>query len=139
MVAPQNQGWGQPPQAGQPMQPGMAGPGQPAGPPSEIKLVGVLQLIAGILYLMTFLGILIGTLGFACLAITPIYGAVVAGMEIYNGARALGQNPDPGRFWWKTLPILGIVSIISGDFYSCVVGIIALVMLGKDEIQAWIR
>ncbi len=116
-------------------------PGQPvySGPPTEIRTIGLLQLIAGILYLLSFLTVTLFSCGFALLAVTPVLGAVIAGLEVYNGARALGQNPDPGAFWWRTLPILGIVSIISGDFYSCIVGIITLVLIAKPQVQSWIR
>lgn len=135
MVTPQ-----QPPH-NQYNQPGSFTPGQPMpmGPPNDIKTIGVLQLVAGIFYLVTFLSMTLFSCGFALLAITPIYGAVIAILEVYNGARALGQNPDPSAFWWKTLSILGIVSLISGDIFSAIVGIIALTMVSKPEVQAWMR
>lgn len=122
-------------------QPNMQVPGQPmqSGTPNDIRTVGILQLIAGILYLITFCTYVLFSCGFALLAITPIYGAVIAGLEIYNGARALGQNPDPGAFWWKTLPILSIVSVISGDIFSVITGIVALAILNKPEVRNWIR
>jgi hypothetical protein len=116
-------------------------PGQPVhyGPPSEIRTIGVLQLVVGIIYLLTFVSTTLLTCGFALLAVTPLYGAVVAALEVYNGARSLGQNPDPSPFWWRTLPILGIVSFISGDVFSCVAGIVALVLIAKPQVQSWIR
>ena len=149
MVMPQNpQGYGQPgqPPPGQPFvppgQPGPSGvgPGRPAPPfPEEIKLIGVFQLIAGILGGLQFLALVVGTFGCILLALTPIFAAVVAGLEIYNGAKTLGGNPNPSSFWWKTLPIPGIVAVIGGDYWSMAAGIAALVLVGRDHVKGWIR
>ncbi len=135
------------PQAGGPQGwgggPGMAGPGagMPARPifPEEIKLAGLFQLIAGILGALTFLSIVIGTLGCALFALTPLFAATVAGLEIYSGARAVSGNPNPKRFFWLGLPIMGICAILGGDFWSCVVGIVVLVVTNKPHVKAWMQ
>lgn len=152
MVNPQNPYQGQMPPGQPPMDggqqgwgagPGMVGPGpgMPGSPafPEEIKLVGIFQLIAGILGALTFLSIVIGTLGCALFALTPLFAATVAGLEIYSGAKAVSGNPNPKKFFWFGLPIMGICAILGGDLWSCIVGILALVMLNKPHIKAWMQ
>lgn len=123
-------------------QPGGYGapPGQPAAAyPEEIKLAGILMLIAGIIGSLQFLAIVVSTLGCALLALTPLYAGTVAVMEIVAGARAVTGNPYRKKFWWFGLPIMAICAVLGMDIWSCVVGIIVLVITNKPHVKAWME
>ncbi len=107
--------------------------------PNEIKTVGMLQLIAGAYYLLGFVSAVLCSCGAVIDHITPMYGIIIASLELWNGIKTVGGRPDPGRFWWQVLPILGIVAVIALDVWSCIFGIVGLILCSRPHVKEWIR
>ncbi len=107
-------------------------------PPDEIRIIGILQIIAGAMYGLQFVTTLVGSMGCAVLLVTPVYSAVVAGLELYNGIKVVTGQPTMGNFWWRALPIMAVFSILGADVWSCVVGAIALIFVGRPHVRTWL-
>ncbi|NJM05737.1 zinc ribbon domain-containing protein [Candidatus Gracilibacteria bacterium] len=97
------------------------------------------RLLSGI-WLMVFL-MFYGASGWyftICAAPLGIYAIVLGVMEIMRATKIL---PDPVREvnTSRTLPIMQIVNIISGNVLSLVTGILTLVFNDDPEVQAYYR
>ncbi len=142
------------PQAPQPQQPPYASPApapypapSPATPtstgvkPGKLTTIAVLTLISGILNALgavgwIFAGLSIFLVGIVFTIIPAAYLATLAVFEIIYASKILS---DPIR---ATKPathvaIMEIVSIITGNVFSLIVGILAMVFYGDPAVKAY--
>jgi len=121
--------------------------------PQQIKTVGIVYLVAGIINL-TFMwwvsstvistaGACIATLTMGlcpafCLGIVPFLLIPLGLIEVVFGALTLG-NPDAVKSFIKFVPFLEIASLLAGGLSSPIAGVVALVMLKNDEAVAYLE
>ncbi len=107
--------------------------------PGKVQAIAILSLIDGILNVMwaPTLGLgLIASLVGICLAPLAIYPLVVGVFGIIYAAKLLSSHPvgvQPN----KTVAILQIVNIITGNVLSLVTGILSLVFYDDPEVEAY--
>ncbi|WP_322490383.1 hypothetical protein [Chloroflexus sp.] len=123
----------------QPYQPAQiqyqATPGHPtygATKPDAVLAIGIMAIVdavlsglSGIVWLFTICGIPLG--------IYSIAVAILAGMYAYK----LMSNPPQPVQPNKTLAIMQIVNIITGNIFSMVFGIVSLVFYNQPNVQAY--
>jgi hypothetical protein len=102
--------------------------------PGQIQAVGILMLVGGIMGLFVFLG-------FAATCVLLLWPGiyfelVVAIMAIVRGANMLNRD-DQGPP--RTLAVMMILCIINLDVITCVLGIVALVMLNDPQVRDYYR
>lgn len=102
--------------------------------PGKLQALAILNLVDGIINLLWGVG-LVFTI---CAAPLGIYAIVLGVLEIMRATKIL---PDPIREvnTSRTLPIMQIVNIISGNVLSLVTGILTLVFNDDPEVQAYYR
>ncbi|MCH7663760.1 MAG: hypothetical protein IH859_07820 [Chloroflexi bacterium] len=109
--------------------------------PGMVTALSILTLISGIGNILWGLSltfsIIVGTLGLGiiCAPIT-ILPVVLGIFEIIYGAKLMANPPNPIQPS-KTLAILEIVAVIFFNFFSVVVGILALVFYNDQEVMAY--
>ncbi len=100
--------------------------------PGEILAIGIMAIvdavISGLSALVWFL-----TICGIPLAIYSIIVAVMAGMYAYK----LLSNPPQPLQPNKTLAIMQIVNIITGNIFSLAFGIVSLVLYNQPKVQAY--
>jgi GYF domain 2 len=100
--------------------------------PGQVQTVGIMMLVGGILGILYFLSSI-------CLLFWwpgVYYELVIAILLIIRGSNMLNRD-DQGPP--RTLAILQIICIVSGDVINCVMGIVALVMLNDNDTVAYYR
>jgi len=103
--------------------------------PSEYKTAGIFMLISGITSAMCSL-LWIGILIWICIGVIWIPTLVVAIIEIVVGASVMSGTH---RINAKTTSILGLVSaFVCGNVVGLVLEILAIVYLGKPEVEAYL-
>jgi|GEM_PF-1132640 len=108
-----------------------AGYGSPAKPGAVLTIAimaiidAVISGLSGIVWILTICG--------APLGIYSIVVAVLAGIYAYKLLQEPPQPLQPN----KTLAILQIVNIITGNIFSLVFGIVSLVLYNQPEVQAY--
>lgn len=112
--------------------------------PGKVQAIAIMNLVDGILNVLWSLGIAVGilsiglaTLGIGCLLL-PIaaYPMIVGIFAIISASKLLPNNPtnpEPAR----TLAIMQIINILTGNVVSLGVGIAALVLYGDPEVEAY--
>jgi hypothetical protein len=116
----------------------------PTAKPGKVQALVIMTLIDGILnvlyglILAVSMGIgAIGTFGVTCLCVPAgIYAVVVGVLEIINATRLLPEPPQTNEFP-QYLAIMQIVNVISGNIFSTVTGILALVFANDPEVVAY--
>jgi hypothetical protein len=123
---------------------------QPATPqksrPGKLQAVVIMTLIDGILNILyglilaVTMGIgAIGTLGITCLCVPAgIYAVVVGVLEILAATKLMPEPPKVQEFP-KYVAVMQIINIISGNVFSAVVGILALVFGNDPEVVAYFQ
>lgn len=111
-------------------------PGYPAAgsdaKPNTVLAIGIMAIVdavlsglSGLVWLITICGIPLG--------IYSIVVAILAGMYAY---KLLSNPPQPVQPN-KTLAILQIVNIITGNIFSMAFGILSLVFYNQPDVQAY--
>jgi hypothetical protein len=102
--------------------------------PGKLQALAILNLVDGILNVLWGIG-LVFTI---CAAPLGIYAIVLGVMEIMRATKIL---PDPVREvnTSRTLPIMQIVNIITGNVLSLVTGILTLVFNDDPQVQDYYR
>jgi hypothetical protein len=118
----------------------------PPQKPGTITAIAIMTLISGILNIIggasATIAIVLGTLGIGLLcAPLTILPLILGIFEILYAVKIL---PDPikAKKPSQTLAIIQIITILFGNVYTLVVGILALVFYGQDEVKnyfAWIE
>lgn len=104
--------------------------------PGQIQAVGIMLLVGGILALLLVLSWAAGTICFIFLW-PPIYLELVVGiLAIIRGTNMINRD-DQGPP--KTIAVLLILCILNLDIINCVLGIVSLVMLNDEQVQAYYR
>jgi hypothetical protein len=109
--------------------------------PGKIQLISIFSLVSGILNIIVALTLSItvpiATVGIGLLC-CPVFAAqIVLGVfEILYASKLLSNPPKPVEPS-KTIAILEIISIITGNVLSMAAGIVMLVMYNDPEVQAW--
>ncbi|ACL25155.1 hypothetical protein [Chloroflexus aggregans] len=100
--------------------------------PTPVLIIGIMAIVdavlsglSGIVWLFTICGIPLG--------IYSIAVAILAGMYAYK----LMSNPPQPVQPNKTLAIMQIVNIITGNIFSMVFGIVSLVFYNQPNVQAY--
>jgi uncharacterized membrane protein len=107
--------------------------------PGKVQAIAILSLVDGILNVMwaPALGIiLILSLIGICFAPLAIYPMVVGIFGIIHASRLLSSNPV-GVKPDKTVAVLQIVNIVTGNVLSLVTGILSLVFYDDPEVEAY--
>ncbi len=104
--------------------------------PGQIQAVAIMMLCGGIWGILYFLGFAGATVCFGLLWPVIWLELVVSILAIVRASNMLGRD-DQGPP--KTLAILFIICILNGDLIVCVLGIICLVMLSDQQVQAYYR
>jgi hypothetical protein len=104
-------------------------------PPSDYKTAGVLMLVAGILNLLTAIGLILSLI-MICVGVFWVIPLVFAIFEIITGIAALQGQPKANA---RTISILGMVAAVCCfQVIGLVLEIIAFVNLGKPEVREYI-
>jgi hypothetical protein len=115
------------------LQPGMT------SKPNDINTLGIITLISGVvnvglgLGMMTLSGITI--IGLCCVPIFLLQ-VILGVFEIIYAVRLLSDPPKPTQPW-KVVAILEICCILFFNVIALAVGIVALVLYNKPEVQEY--
>lgn len=114
------------------------------GKPGKVQALAIMTLIDGILNALyglilavTMAISAIGTFGITCLCVPAgIYAVVVGVLEIIAATKLL---PEPTKIkeFPKYLAIMQIINIISGNVFSTVTGVLALVFANDPEVVSY--
>ena len=101
--------------------------------PAAYKSAGIFMLISGIFTVLASLAVLASSLCMYCMGFLTLAAGIaeiVVGVAVMNGER----RPDA-----KLIGILGLVSsLMICDIVGVVLEILAIVNLGKPEVDAWL-
>jgi hypothetical protein len=100
--------------------------------PSEVLIIGIMAIADAVISGMSSLFWIITICGIP-FGIYSIVVAVMAGMYAY---KLLSNPPQPVQPN-KTLAILQIVNIITGNVFSLIFGIVSLVLYNQPKVQAY--
>ncbi len=103
--------------------------------PQDYKTAGIFMLISGIMTTLASIGFFLSLLLF-CVGVFWILPLVVGILEIVIGAAVMGGTPKANA---KTISILGIVAaLLCGNLIGLVLEILAMVHLGKPEVENYL-
>jgi len=104
--------------------------------PSDYKTAGTFMLISGITTVLTSLA-LVGFLIWFCIGALWIPSLVVGIIEIVVGSAVMSGTIKANA---KTTAIFGIVgAFLCGNIIGLVLEILAVIYLGKPEVEAYIQ
>ncbi len=102
--------------------------------PDKVQAIAIMSLVDGILNMIWAVALIMGI----CTAPLGVYAAVVGVMAIVYASNLLSSRPrgvEPN----KTLAIMQIANIVSGNVISLVIGILALVFYNDPEVEDYYR
>jgi hypothetical protein len=111
--------------------------------PGKVQAIMIMTLVNGILNilygLVVTLLVVIGTLGIGLLCAPLTILPVILGIFEILAAVKLLSTPVRKPAGFQTLAILEIISIITGNFLSMVVGILNLIFLSDIEVKNYLN
>lgn len=108
-------------------------------PPSLVKTIAVLTLINGIVNIFWGLiatAVVVPTIVLACLAVFTILPTILGVFEIIYALKLLNNPPQPVQPS-STIAILEILTVLTGNVFSMIVGILALVFYSDAQVKAY--
>ncbi len=100
--------------------------------PDKVQAIAIMSLVDGIVNVIYGI-VLISTF---CLAPLGLYAIAVAVLGILYASKLMVQRPEPIQPN-KTLAIMQIVNILSGNVISLVIGILSLVFYDDPEVRRY--
>lgn len=110
-----------------------------ADSPNLVKTIAVLTLINGIVNIFWGLiatAIVVPTIVLACLAIFTILPTILGVFEIIYALKLLNNPPQPVQPS-TTIAILEILCVLTGNVFSMIVGILALVFYNDTQVKEY--
>lgn len=110
-----------------------------ADSPSLVKTIAVLTLINGIVNIFWGLiatAVVVPTIVLACLAIFTILPTILGVFEIIYALKLLNNPPQPVQPS-TTIAILEILTVLTGNVFSMIVGILALVFYNDSQVKEY--
>jgi hypothetical protein len=107
--------------------------------PSLVKTIAVLTLINGIVNIFWGLiatAVVVPTIILACLAVFTILPTILGVFEIIYALKLLNNPPQPVQPS-TTIAILEILCVLTGNVFSMIVGILALVFYNDSQVKAY--
>lgn len=107
--------------------------------PSLVKTIAVLTLINGIVNIFWGLiatAVVVPTIILACLAIFTILPTILGVFEIIYALKLLNNPPQPVQPS-TTIAILEILCVLTGNVFSAIVGILALVFYNDPQVKEY--
>jgi len=115
---------------------------RPSRPP-KLQTIGILMLISGAINISMGLGVVVGfALSVVLLCCIPLAALPLAlgVFEVIYGIRLIGSGQEPvERNTLQTIAILEIITIVSSNVVSFLVGIINLVLLSDTEVAGYLK
>jgi len=108
-------------------------------PPSLVKTIAVLTLINGIVNIFWGLiatAVVVPTIILTCLAVFTILPTVLGVFEIIYALKLLNNPPQPVQPS-TTIAILEILCVLTGNVFSMIVGILALVFYNDSQVKEY--
>jgi uncharacterized membrane protein YiaA len=103
--------------------------------PGKVQAIAIMQLVGGILAILTGIWIALASL---FLYLVWIYAIVLGILSIIRASKLLGADAY-GAGNAKTIAIMQIVNILCCDVPNLAMGIIALVFQSDPEVQAYLE
>lgn len=102
--------------------------------PSLVTAIGIMTLVNGIFNLIYGASLILGTIGLALLCGIALLPIILGGFEIAYAMKLLANPAQPlmpsrAIAWWE------IAAVLSGNFLSLVVGILALVFYSDSTVM----
>ena len=107
--------------------------------PSLVKTIAVLTLINGIVNIFWGLiatAVVVPTIVLACLAVFTILPTILGIFEIIYALKLLNNPPQPVQPS-TTIAILEILTVLTGNVFSMIVGILALVFYSDSQVKEY--
>jgi hypothetical protein len=107
--------------------------------PSLVKTIAVLTLINGIVNIFWGLiatAVVVPTIVLACLAVFTILPTILGVFEIIYALKLLNNPPQPVQPS-TTIAILEILTVLTGNVFSMIVGILALVFYSDAQVKEY--
>jgi hypothetical protein len=107
--------------------------------PSLVKTIAVLTLINGIVNIFWGLiatAVVVPTIILACLAVFTILPTILGVFEIIYALKLLNNPPQPVQPS-TTIAILEILCVLTGNVFSMIVGILALVFYSDAQVKSY--
>jgi hypothetical protein len=107
--------------------------------PSLVKTIAVLTLINGIVNIFWGLiatAVVVPTIILACLAVFTILPTILGVFEIIYALKLLNNPPQPVQPS-NTIAILEILCVLTGNVFSMIVGILALVFYSDQQVKEY--
>jgi hypothetical protein len=105
----------------------------------KVQWIGILMLISGIINILVGAGLVAGlalSVILICCAPVGLLPVALGVFELIYAIRLLGTGTEPQPYQRvQIIAILEIVSILAGNFFSLVIGIINLVLLSDPEVR----
>ena len=107
--------------------------------PSLVKTIAVLTLINGIVNIFWGLiatAVVVPTIVLACLAVFTILPTILGVFEIIYALKLLNNPPQPVQPS-TTIATLEILTVLTGNVFSMIVGILALVFYSDAQVKEY--
>ncbi|MGD8405223.1 MAG: hypothetical protein PVJ21_16285 [Anaerolineales bacterium] len=107
--------------------------------PGLVKTIGIITLISGIANIFWGLAataIVVPTIILACLAIFTILPTILGVFEIIYALKLLNNPPQPVQPS-TTIAILEILTVLTGNVFSMIVGILSLVFYNDPQVKEY--
>jgi hypothetical protein len=107
--------------------------------PGLVKTIGIITLISGIVNIFWGLAataIVVPTIILACLAIFTILPTILGVFEIIYALKLLNNPPQPVQPS-TTIAILEILTVLTGNVFSMIVGILSLVFYNDPQVKEY--
>lgn len=107
--------------------------------PGLVKTIGIITLISGIVNIFWGLvatAIVVPTIILACLAIFTILPTILGVFEIIYALKLLNNPPQPIQPS-TTIAILEILTVLTGNVFSMIAGILALVFYNDPQVKEY--
>jgi hypothetical protein len=106
--------------------------------PGAVTAIGVMMLVGGILAIILFVGLGLGT-GLACCIWPGTYYSLVMGiLAVVKGSQLLGDDAhrvEPPRW----VAVMMIINIVCADVTNLALGIVCLCLLNDQEVERYFR
>ncbi len=107
--------------------------------PGLVKTIAVITLISGIVNIFWGLiatAIVVPTIILACLAVFTILPTILGVFEIIYALKLLNNPPQPVQPS-TTIAILEILTVLTGNVFSMIVGILSLVFYNDPQVKEY--
>ena len=106
--------------------------------PGKVQALGVMMLVGGILGLVCFLALGVGSTGVCCVWPGTYYSLVMGILALIKGCQLLGDDAHR-QLPPRGIAVMMLINILNLDVTNLALGIVCLVFLKEPEVERYFR